>query len=140
MTCQCIVVPCAGHKCQDWASLVNDGLVKYACEGGTATFDWTVPLGPGEEIEAVQWLHEASPANELMAMTHWSKFFPMPAFWLRVNFVPNAGISLSGARQSDAGIYTVVITGHNSTGGGFSLHRKAALQVSGRHQPQVSGM
>ena len=131
------MTPHAGHNGQDFDSLVNDGLVKYACVGGTATFDWTVPLQPGEEIEAIQWLHKGLLANQLMAMSHGSKFFRMPAFWTRVTFVDNAGIALSGARLDDTGVYMVEITGHNSTGGTFTLNHTAALQVSGRRQPQL---
>ena len=56
----------------------------------------------------------------------------LPAYQQKSSNVPNAGIALRHVTSSDTGNYSVEVTGRNSNGFQFMLHRSAVLHVLGR--------
>lgn len=120
-----------GLHCYQWTNTLPASAVKYVCTGSTAILPWTISLGPGEDIVDIRWLFRGR-SEEVVAMSNHGTFVALPAFSQKASNVPNAGIALRQVTVADTGNYSVEVTGRNSTGVQFTLHRYAILQVLGR--------
>ena len=120
-----------GFQCYQWSNTLPASAVKYVCTGSTAILPWTISLSPGEDIVDIRWLFRGH-SEEVVAMSNHGTFVALPAYQQKASNVPNAGIALRQVTPSDTGNYSVEVTGRNSNGVQFMLHRSAVLQVLGR--------
>ena len=120
-----------GFHCYQWSNTLPASAVKYVCTGSTAILPWTISLSPGEDIVDIRWLFRGH-SEEVIAMSNHGTFVALPAYQQKASNVPNAGIALRQVTPSDTGNYSVEVTGRNSNGVQFMLHRSAVLQVLGR--------
>ena len=120
-----------GFHCYQWSNTLPASAVKYVCTGSTAILPWTISLSQGEDIVDIRWLFRGH-SEEVIAMSNHGTFVALPAYQQKASNVPNAGIALRQVTPSDTGNYSVEVTGRNSNGVQFMLHRSAILQVLGR--------
>ena len=104
--------------------------MKYACANDSVTLAWNYSLSAGESLEDVQWFYEGRSHEMIAVMTH-GNFLPLPAFSHRVQYVSGAGITLMHVTVADSGIYSVEISGHDSSGAFFQIRRTVILQIGG---------
>ena len=105
--------------------------MKYACAGSSVTLPWEFILAlTGETVEDVKWLYEGH-SDEMVAIFAQGHFLPLPAFSKRVQYVTNAGLSLSHVTVGDSGNYTVMVTILGKDGTFQHLERTVQLEVRG---------
>lgn len=114
-----------------WTPDLSNGDRKYACNGHDLTLPWKFILSQHETLEDIQWFYHGN-SEELVAIFVHGSFFTPPPFSGRVQFVDNAGLTVSHVTISESGNYSVVVTLLSSSGDYSKLSSTVNVDIRDR--------
>ncbi|XP_070179014.1 uncharacterized protein [Littorina saxatilis] len=128
------VVALSALEAHQWDGGPEDKAKITACPGGRASFPWSIVTGRGETILGRDWWFQAPGKNKGTQIAAYvnKHFFATDNIYSHVGFLPNAGLSLHGARPQDSGDYSVRVELKQADSHLVSVWRTVTLSVTDR--------
>ncbi|KAK7090650.1 hypothetical protein V1264_010415 [Littorina saxatilis] len=126
------VVALSALEAYQWDGGPEDKAKIKACVGGSASFAWSFVTGLGETMLGRDWWFQAPGKDKRTQIaTYKGKHF-YATDNTRVDFLPNAGLSLRFARPQDSGNYSVQVKLEQANSSLASVWRTVTLSVTDR--------
>ncbi|KAK7090634.1 hypothetical protein V1264_010403 [Littorina saxatilis] len=126
------VVALSALEAYQWDGGPEDKAKIKACVGGSASFAWSFVTGLGETMLGRDWWFQAPSKDKgTKIATYKGKHF-YATDNTRVDFLPNAGLSLRFARPQDSGNYSVQVKLQQANSSLASVWRTVTLSVTDR--------
>ncbi|KAK7090637.1 hypothetical protein V1264_010405 [Littorina saxatilis] len=126
------VVALSALEAYQWDGGPEDKAKIKACVGGSASFAWSFVTGLGETMLGRDWWFQAPGKDKGTQIASYIGKHFYATDNTRVDFLPNAGLSLRFARPQDSGNYSVQVKLQQANSSLASVWRTVTLSVTDR--------